>query len=53
MLVAISLTLVLSVSSDMLINGYYRNYRGSFYASDSGLNVARQAMINGILAAAP
>ena len=53
MLIAISLTMVLSVSSDMLINGYYRNYRGSFYASDSGLNVARQAMINGILAAAP
>jgi Tfp pilus assembly protein PilX len=53
LLTAISLTMVLSVSSDMLINGYYRDYRGSFYASDAGVNVARQAMINGILAAAP
>jgi Tfp pilus assembly protein PilX len=53
LLTAISLTMVLSVSSDMLINGYYRDYRGSFYASDSGVNVARQAMINGILAVAP
>jgi hypothetical protein len=53
LLTAISLTMVLSVSSDMLINGYYRDYRGSFYASDGGVNVARQAMINGILNAAP
>jgi Tfp pilus assembly protein PilX len=53
LLTAISLTMVLSVSSDMLINGYYRNYRGSFYAADSGVNVARQDMINRILAAAP
>jgi Tfp pilus assembly protein PilX len=53
LLTAISLTMVLSVSSDMLINGYYRDYRGSFYAADSGVNIARQAMINGILASAP
>jgi Tfp pilus assembly protein PilX len=53
LLTAISLTMVLSVSSDMLINGYYRDYRGSFYAADSGVNIARQAMINGILGAAP
>jgi hypothetical protein len=53
LLTAISLTMVLSVSSDMLINGYYRDYRGAFYAADSGTNVVRQAMINGILAAAP
>jgi len=42
----IGLAAVLSTSSDMLINGYYSNYRGSFYAADSGLNIARQAMYN-------
>ena len=29
----------LLVFSDTMINGYYRNYRGSFYAADSGVNV--------------
>jgi hypothetical protein len=53
LLTAMSLTTVLSVSSDMLINGYYRNYRSSFYAADSGLNIARQSMVSGILAAVP
>jgi hypothetical protein len=53
LLTAMSLTMVLSVSSDMLINGYYRNYRSSFYAADSGLNIARQSMVSGILAAVP
>ena len=42
----IGLAAVLSASSDLLINGYYSNYRGSFYAADSGMNVARQAMYN-------
>src|SRR6202048_2903057 len=53
LLTAMSLTMVLSVSSDMLINGYYRNYRSSFYAADSGLNIARQAMVSEIMAAVP
>jgi Tfp pilus assembly protein PilX len=53
LLTAMSLTMVLSVSSDMLINGYYGNGRGSFYAADSGAAVARQAMVNAILAAVP
>jgi Tfp pilus assembly protein PilX len=53
LLTAMSLTMVLSVSSDMLINGYYRNYRSSFYAADSGLNIARQSMVSQILAAVP
>lgn len=44
----IGLAMVLNASSDMLINGYYRNFRGSFYAADSGLNVARQAMLSQI-----
>ncbi len=41
---ALGLAAVLSSSSDLLINGYYGNYRGSFYAADAGLNVARQSM---------
>jgi Tfp pilus assembly protein PilX len=44
LLSVIGLAAVLSSSSDLLINGYYSNYRGSFYAADSGLNIARQAM---------
>ncbi len=48
LLTAMSVAMVLSVSSDTLVDGYYRNFRGSFYASDSGVNVARQAMVNGI-----
>jgi hypothetical protein len=42
----IGLAAVLTSSSDLLINGYYRNYRGSFYAADSGLNIARQEIYN-------
>src|SRR5262249_27556135 len=42
----LGLAMVLSVNSDMLINGYYGNYRGSFYAADSGLSIARQALLN-------
>ena len=46
LLSAIGLAAVLSAGSDLLINGYYGNYRGSFYAADSGINIARQAMYN-------
>jgi Tfp pilus assembly protein PilX len=46
LLSVIGLAAVLSASSDLLINGYYSNYRGSFYAADSGINIARQAMYN-------
>jgi len=53
LLTGLSLAMVLSVRSDMLINGYYRNFRGSFYAADSGLNAARTAMVNGVVAAIP
>ena len=42
----IGLIMVISVSSDMMINGYYGNYRASFYAADSGLNIARAALLN-------
>jgi Tfp pilus assembly protein PilX len=53
LLTGLSLAMVFSVRSDMLINGYYRNFRGSFYAADSGLNAARTAMRDGIVAAIP
>src|SRR5580692_11138318 len=40
----LGLAAVLTSSSDLLINGYYANYRASFYAADSGINIVRQAM---------
>ncbi len=46
LLSVIGLAAVMSSSSDLMINGYYKNYRGSFYAADSGLNVARQEIYN-------
>jgi Tfp pilus assembly protein PilX len=48
-----TLSMVIAVNSDTLIDGYYRNFRGSFYASDSGLNSARQYLANQIYAAVP
>ncbi len=53
LMTGMTVAMVLSVNSDMLINGYYRNFRGSFYAADSGLNVARQAIMNQLKAAVP
>src|SRR5882672_1879022 len=53
LLTGMTVAMVLSTSSDMLINGYYRNFRGSFYAADSGLAIARQDMVNSLLAAVP
>ena len=44
----IGLAAVMTSSSDMLINGYYSNYRGSFYAAESGLNMARQTIQNNL-----
>lgn len=49
---AASLAVILLTSSDTMINGYYRNYRGSFYAADSGVNVVVEAMKNGIATSA-
>jgi Tfp pilus assembly protein PilX len=46
LLTGLTLAMAWSARSDMLINGYYRNFRGAFYAADSGLNVVRQAAIN-------
>jgi Tfp pilus assembly protein PilX len=53
LLSVLGLAAVLSGSSDLLINNYYANYRASFYAADSGLNIARQAMQAQLAAAYP
>ncbi len=42
LITALSIGMVIAFSSQTLIGGYYRNYRGAFYAADSGLNIARQ-----------
>ncbi len=49
LLSAISVAMVLMVSSDTMINGYYRNFRGSFYAADSGINAIVEAMKNAVM----
>ncbi len=46
----LGLVMVLAVSSDMMINGYYGSYRSSFYAADSGISVARAALLNNLQA---
>jgi len=48
LLIGMSLTMVLAVSSESLINSYYGRYRGSFYAADSGVTVARQVLMNSL-----
>ena len=45
MLTGLSVAMFFSAKSDLLVNGYYRDYRGSFYAADSGLNIVRQDMV--------
>ncbi len=42
LITALSVGMVIAFSSQTLIGGFYRNYRGAFYAADSGLNIARQ-----------
>src|SRR5947209_15010533 len=49
----LSLAMVMAVRSDLLVNGYYRNFRGAFYAADSGLNIVRHDLANMIMAQAP
>lgn len=44
----LGLAMAITSNSDMLINSYYGSYRGSFYAADSGLNIARAAMVSEI-----
>lgn len=50
LLSAASLAMVLLVSSDSMINGYYQDYRGSFYAADSGVNVVVESIKQAIVA---
>jgi len=53
LLTGLSLAMVISVRSDLLVNGYYRNFRGSFYAADSGLSIVRGDIVNRIKTAIP
>ncbi len=53
LMTVLTVAMVLAASSDSLINGYYRNFRGAFYAADSGLNIARQDMMNRLAATVP
>jgi len=46
LLTALGLIMALTINSDMLINGYYGSYRSAYYAADSGLNIARQVLMN-------
>ena len=46
LMVAMTLGMVIAVTSDTLITRYYRTYRSSFYAGDSGVNIVRQYMLN-------
>jgi Tfp pilus assembly protein PilX len=46
LMVAMTLGMVIAVTSDTLISGYYMTYRSSFYAGDSGVNIVRQYMLN-------
>jgi len=49
LLAAASLAVILLTDSDLMINGYYRNFRGSFYAADSGANIAVEAIKNAVV----
>jgi len=53
LLTGLSVVMVYSANSDLMTNGYYRGYRGAFYAADSGVNIARQTMENQIKAQFP
>jgi hypothetical protein len=53
MTMALVMAMYLSTNSEMVINGFYRNFHGSFYAADSGLNVARAQLLNQVVASVP
>jgi len=44
----LGLAMAVATNSDMMINSYYGSYRGSFYAADSGLNIARADLVNNL-----
>jgi hypothetical protein len=47
---AMTVSMVIAATSDTLITRYYRTFRFSFYAGDSGTNIARQYMANELVA---
>src|SRR5436853_1946283 len=51
--IALGLAMYVSANSDLLINGFYRNFHGSFYAADSGLNIARAQLLNQLVGSVP
>jgi Tfp pilus assembly protein PilX len=53
LMMVLSLGMVIALSSQTFISGYYRNFRGAFYAADSGVNLTRGAMINQISSRVP
>ena len=53
LMIALTLGMTIAVTSDTLITLYYRNFRSSFYAADSGTNIARQYIATQIVAAIP
>lgn len=53
LMMVLSLGMVIALSSQTFISGYYRNFRGAFYAADSGVNYARVAMIDKISSLVP
>ncbi len=53
LLTGMTVAMVMAVNSDMLINSYHGNFRGGFYAADSGLAIVRQSLANQLIAAIP
>src|SRR5215469_2873356 len=49
LLSGLGIVMVLSNNSDLLTNGYYRGFRGAFYAADSGASIVRQEAENQLL----
>ena len=45
--------MLFSVNSDAMTNSYYGSFRASYYAADSGLNIARLAIYSQIQSAIP
>jgi len=48
--IAVTLAMFIAAQSDTLITGFYRTFRSSYYAADSGANIARQYMLNELAA---
>jgi Tfp pilus assembly protein PilX len=53
LMMVLSLGMVIALSSQTFISGYYRNSRGAFYAADSGVNYARVAMVDEVNSLVP